>query len=421
MIYFSDFSVPSSAIAGALVTHSSNESVANGAAKGFNSETYDGDNYHDLVTSNSRLTIPSGVSLARVITNTFIPSAVFSLILNKNGASFAGTNQYSTNIIGGVPANLASAIVSVSAADYFTVVNDSGSSTTINADELWFAIEPIDSAQKYALVNKSATQAISAATTTTVTFGAEVADTDAFHDNVTNNSRLTVPSGVTRVRLSGCCANGGTSSQFVVTMLKNGASARGLPAKDTETTSATTLGFVSAIMAVSTSDYFEMRYFSAAATTLQNNDRTWFQIEEVDASIKYALVYKSGTQAISANTWTVVAFGAEEADADGMHDNSTNNSRLTVPSGCTRARATFGLKTPSSANRSRARVIKNGTSAYAAGLPAQLSDTAGTDSINGMGAWVSVSPGDYFELEYFVDGGLTLGTDDETWFQLECA
>ncbi len=42
---------------------------------------------------------------------------------------------------------------------------------------------------------KTGAQTISNATTTAITWNAEVFDTDSFHDNVTNNSRITIPSG----------------------------------------------------------------------------------------------------------------------------------------------------------------------------------------------------------------------------------
>lgn len=45
---------------------------------------------------------------------------------------------------------------------------------------------------------------------------------------------------------------------------------------------------------------------------------------------KYAHVYRTTTQSISNTTFTVIGFDAEVVDGDGMHDNSTNNSRLTV-------------------------------------------------------------------------------------------
>lgn len=45
------------------------------------------------------------------------------------------------------------------------------------------------------MVTKSAAQSASQAAYTTVTFNTEVYDTDAFHDNTTNNSRFTIPTG----------------------------------------------------------------------------------------------------------------------------------------------------------------------------------------------------------------------------------
>lgn len=41
----------------------------------------------------------------------------------------------------------------------------------------------------------------------------------------------------------------------------------------------------------------------------------------------------SGTVNITDSTTTAVAFTAEDTDTDGYHDNSTNNTRFTVPSG----------------------------------------------------------------------------------------
>ena len=41
-------------------------------------------------------------------------------------------------------------------------------------------------------------------------------------------------------------------------------------------------------------------------------------------------VYKSGAQTITTNTTTTVTWDSETFDSDGMHDTSTNNSRLTA-------------------------------------------------------------------------------------------
>jgi hypothetical protein len=44
-------------------------------------------------------------------------------------------------------------------------------------------------------------------------------------------------------------------------------------------------------------------------------------------------VYKSAAQSISNLTATAVTFNTEDFDTDGFHDNSTNTSRFTIPSG----------------------------------------------------------------------------------------
>ncbi len=53
-----------------------------------------------------------------------------------------------------------------------------------------------------ALVMRSADKVIASGVTTLIDWDIEVYDTDNLHDNVINNSRLTVPAGVTKVRVS---------------------------------------------------------------------------------------------------------------------------------------------------------------------------------------------------------------------------
>jgi hypothetical protein len=65
------------------------------------------------------------------------------------------------------------------------------------------------------------------------------------------------------------------------------------------------------------------------------------------------------------------------------------------------------------------KVTKNGADYF--GMPEYSNDTGGTDNLNGMGAWVDVSPGDYFEVVFTSpSSACTIGTDAETFFGLEC-
>ncbi len=461
----------------------------------WDAETYDPDGYHSLASNTERLTIPSGITRGRLIYQGIATVLTSPVNQFKNGSSFLGRGAAQANNDGDEWCGAASAIVSVSAGDYFSC---SYNGALTHRKESWLAFEPVDAAIKGALVSKSATQAISASTTTTVTFDSETYDTDAFHDNVTNNSRLTVPSGITLVRITAGAISDTSipsSEQFVLTFLKNGAAARGLPAKDIE--GRTRLNASSAILAVSTSDYFEMQVFTTAAETLGAGDDTWFQIEEISAARKYAVVYKSGNQTIADEVYTILELGSELADTDAFHNlastvtitiaspgvitwtghtfangtplkltttgalptgltagtqyyvvssaantfslattvggaaintsgsqsgthTATNTSRLTVPSGCTRARLSFNIKTPSAVTQLHARVLMNGT-ANVRGTPTYSNGTPGTDSLNGFGAWIDVTSGDYFELQFEQNsaGSMTLADDDALWFCIE--
>jgi hypothetical protein len=48
-----------------------------------------------------------------------------------------------------------------------------------------------------------------------------------------------------------------------------------------------------------------------------------------------AKAYHNTTQSIASGAWRSVAFNAEDWDTDAFHDNSTNNSRFTIPAGKT--------------------------------------------------------------------------------------
>lgn len=407
---------------GALVYQASaGQSIVSSTALTWDSEVYDVGGWHDTASNTSRLTVPPGVTLVRLTTNLRSTSTGNPKIDHRlNGSAFQGQGKGDSESNSGDDCtNIASAIMATSTFDYyetFAVAGGSGGTVVANT---WASIEAISTSLKRVLVKKTGNQAISAGATTTVTWETEDYDTDAFHDNVTNTSRLTAPA-TGRYRVTANLVSGSVTGQFVISFLKNGASARGLPARDCDTGSEENLNAVSAVLDLTSGDYIECQAFHTSATNVVSDLGTWMMMEEVPATYKCCTAYKSGTQSISNNTTTAVAFGAELYDDDAMHDNSTNNTRVAVPSGCTRARASFCLKTPSATGQAVAEVYKNG--ATYTGAPRFETDTAGTDNVSGFGAWVDVTPGDYFELMFFQDSGssMTLGTDNETWLCLEC-
>lgn len=429
MIYFSDFSAAGGGggggVFGALAHKNANQSFGGAfQAMTLQTEDYDYGAWHDTVTNNSRFTVPSGVSLAR-ITSQAVWSAPQSPALKhyKNGAVVTGCGSSDGEVgTSNTCMNIVSAPLSVVPTDYLETHGAYSSGSASNGDSTftWVSVEKLDAATKYAIAYHNTTQSFTASVDTALAFNSEIADTDGFHDTVTNNSRLTVPSGVTLVRLTANAS--GVVGRLNLYITKGGASARGLPACSTESSGNDYLNLTSAPVVVTTSDYFQLIANATGASptvpvSTSDND-TFFSIESVPSTIKRALVYKTGSTATVAATPIAMPFDAEVYDTDSIHDNATNNTRLTVPTGCTRAKPCFSAKFGNLAQQCDVKVTKNGSDYY--GQPRQSTATSGIDYVSAMGAWVDVVPGDYFEMVALTSGANSLTTDNETWFCLEC-
>jgi hypothetical protein len=139
----------------------------------------------------------------------------------------------------------------------------------------------VESTRKGALVFRNSTQSITSGAFRTLNWNDEVYDTDGFHDNVTNPSRLTVPSGVSKVRLSANVGDG--TAQWVCTLNKNGAAFTGSPFQDVEAQAlAEAVNVMSAVVDVTPGDYFECTIFCTGNETITTADYTWFAIEVLE-------------------------------------------------------------------------------------------------------------------------------------------
>jgi len=136
-----------------------------------------------------------------------------------------------------------------------------------------------------------------------------------------------------------------------------------------------------------------------------------------------ALVYKSSSQSLSTGSAAYVSFDTELYDVGGFHDNVTNNSRLTIPSGVNYVKVTGFLTFGANNTGDRVGVIhKNGSPSYMGhgsySVPAAVS--SGTDFLVSTGI-IPVSSGDYFQLSAYQDSGssISLGATNGCFFAIE--
>ena len=119
------------------------------------------------------------------------------------------------------------------------------------------------------------TQSISTATATAITFNAESYDTDAFHDNSTNNTRLTVPTGKGGYYL----VNGSISFVGNATGLrgaylyKNGAVQNYVALIATSGAAANTMVTFSYAIKLVAADYVELYAYQSSGGNLQVDDK----------------------------------------------------------------------------------------------------------------------------------------------------
>lgn len=121
---------------------------------------------------------------------------------------------------------------------------------------------------KGALVRRATTQSIAATTNTQLAFSDAVYDTDTFWSGG-SPTRLTVPSGVTKVQLWGGVAWSGGSANGTLRLLKNGATFLGrgnISAASGFTDQGLTV--MSAVIPVVAGDYFEAQVYLSAARTV---------------------------------------------------------------------------------------------------------------------------------------------------------
>jgi hypothetical protein len=398
------------------------DAVTAGTPMVWDAEVADTDAWHDNVTNNTRLTVPSGVSLVRFTTNAQAQASITDLtvIHRKNDALIAGLARQATVVGSGQTAiNVTSALIEVAPGDYFTTNITQDSLTTPN-EAVWSTIEAVTDVTSRCLVTKAgAEQPLTGGVTALITFDTEVYDVGGWF-NPGAPTELVVPSGVNYARFSGNWRSTTTvAGEAIIAIDKNGVFPNGTATRDVENGSGITEGCntITSIMPVVAGEIFRVSATHTSATAVANLTSTWFCAEGM-ASVNGASAYKNSTQALTANVEAAVALDGEVFDTGGYHDNSVDNSRITVPSGVSYARVSFCLTSDSSSSAIIAgRVFKNGAAFY--GSPRCNSSTTSFDRVGGIGAWVPVVAGDYFQLMALATQGQTLPATGRTWLCVE--
>lgn len=135
-----------------------------------------------------------------------------------------------------------------------------------------------------ALVSELADQTIPNTTNTKITFGSESYDTDSIHDTGSNTERLTVPAGVSKVRINGEVQWDGDGTGYRrIKLLKDNTII--IPGSiQTLTGIAAELvvsRIVSAILPVSPGEYFEIQVYQNSGGNLDTLE-SWFAMEIIE-------------------------------------------------------------------------------------------------------------------------------------------
>lgn len=145
---------PGGGHAGALLSKTADETVANSTVLSLNWEdaAYDTDGFHDPLANGSRLTIPIGVSKIQLTAQIRWDSSSVNLRevqFYKNGSNaYAGRAFSRDEAISSVTIQtLVSPVLAVTAGDYLEVAvwqNSGSSRTVLSHDSCWFSLQVID-------------------------------------------------------------------------------------------------------------------------------------------------------------------------------------------------------------------------------------------------------------------------------------
>lgn len=275
--------------------------------------------------------------------------------------------------------------------------------------------EPADKA----LVKKSAGQIVSTSAVALI-WGAEVYDVGGWHDNVTNNTRLTTLAAVSMARCITNSLSAASNNGAILEQLKNGASFTGKG--HVRATAANVWGAginaVSAFTTVGTpgTDYFTSTLQSVSGNFTPSTETwTWAFVENLNPAIKYCFARNGSNQTTNNNTITLWSFDTIAGTQTSWHSGG-NPTRITPAA--TLVRLTGNIQENNVAANTFVRATKNGSPAV--GLPARNTNNSGGDLLNLVSAPIVMNgTSDYLEVEVTTASASAIVAGDASWIQVE--
>jgi hypothetical protein len=281
-------------------------------------------------------------------------------------------------------------------------------------------------------VYHNTTQTISGSSTGTIAFNSETEDTDGYHDNTTNNGRLTIPTGMGGTFLLMFSINVGTDTAHepVITVRKNGTTVVVNNRSSTMNVDGSVTVSYTGLIDLADGDYIELRgIMSGSSKTMDAGTagETQFGLLRVGGGGSTTtptfhgcrVTRSSNGSVFDASTFTA-PFDGEDFDTDGYHDNTTNNSRITIPTGkggYYLVEFSFLVSCSNSTGTWRVTLDKN-SGGITTLLRVDIANLSKDLIISGH-AVIALVAGDYIECKHFQSSGTTqtiLNTAYPSWF-----
>lgn len=388
------------------------------------SDTFDTDGFHDPSTNNTRITIPAGLGGKYLATfGVYHANAGFGYIA-KNGvrvSNYAYSYGTASNDVFNV-----SVPVDIGAGEYIEGFYGVASGTLYESSLSLMRLDskPLDPAPTgFIGVSAYATgnQTVTAANETTVDLGGEYYDTDGFHDNVTNNSRVTIPAGLGgKYLVISHLALGANPGNSYLQIRKNGSS--GIAIEQHNEGSSNLNMHASIVADLAAGDYLEMRGYRTSGTTFYSGSR--LDVVKLDTGRIGSAIGCSiaGVSTSVGAAYTPLAFGsADTFDTDNFHDPSSNNTRITIPAGLggkylLTARVSFN--SGASVTDRRVAYSKNGGAEVI--IARSYYATTAAEVLNGQ-IVLDLGAGDYVEVEAYQDSTQTITSYDAQLMRLDAS